>query len=337
MAVFTSAASSARVSLRQRLFDRVMRVAPEAEPVRLHWRRVYILPTRAGFGVAVLVLVMWITCVNYGLGLGYLFVFLLFQMIWAGMWGAWDALRRIEVHAGRNAPVFVGDVAALHWRLTGQPAQPPVHVRAGEEAVTVEFDDSGQGDCILRVPAMRRGWLRAGRMTVETRWPLGLWRAWSVLRPQAACLVYPQPEANAPPPPPHAGEGGARARDAARAGTEDFAGFRPYEPGHSPRHVAWKAVARGAPMLSKQFVDETRSQPWQLDWADTAALAETERRLSRLTAWVLRADSEGRPFSLTLPGASLARGQGAAHREQALTLLATYGLAEHTAGQGGAA
>ncbi len=306
--------------------------APQREPIALHWRRIYVLPTGAGVGVAVLLVVLWVLCVNYQLGLGYFFVFLLFQMGCAGLWSAWDALRRLHLHAGRNTPVFAGETAQLVWHLHGRPEQPPVRVRCASDAAqtTVHFDAGGRGEYRLSLPARRRGWLRCGLMRVETRWPLGLWRAWCVLQPAAACLVYPRPEDDAPPPPARAAAGGAAASVSAAAGTDDFAGLHRFEPGQSPRQIAWKAVARGAPLLSKRFLDEARRTPWHLDWDDTAALADAEQRLSRLTAWVLRADAEGRDFSLHLPGAVLPQGTGAAQREQALRLLATFGLDEET-------
>ena len=308
--------------------------APQREPIALHWRRIYVLPTGAGVGVAMLLVVLWVLCVNYQLGLGYFFVFLLFQMGCAGLWGAWDALRHLHLHAGRSAPVFAGETAQLVWHVQGRAAQPPVRVRtrSGAQAnCEVHFDVGGRGECRLHLPTTRRGWLRAGVLTVETRWPLGLWRAWSIVHPAAACLVYPRPENDAPPPPVRAAQGGVQAAASAAAGTDDFAGLRRFEPGQSPRQIAWKAVARGAPLLSKRFLDEARRAPWHLDWDDTAALRDVEQRLSRLTAWVLRADADGRDFSLHLPNAALAQGTGVAQREQALRLLATFGHDEEGA------
>jgi len=37
------------------------------------------------------------------------------------------------------------------------------------------------------------------------------------------------------------------------SGSEDFSGLRSHTPSDSPRHIAWKAVAREQPMLTKQF------------------------------------------------------------------------------------
>ena len=50
-------------------------------------------------------------------------------------------------------------------------------------------------------------------------------------------------------------------------GVDDFAGFRPYRPGDSPRHLFWKAVARDQALLVKQFGGDRADELW-LDWND---------------------------------------------------------------------
>ena len=37
---------------------------------------------------------------------------------------------------------------------------------------------------------------------------------------------------------------------------DDFAGVRAYVPGESQRHIDWRAVARGQPLMTKQFAAE---------------------------------------------------------------------------------
>src|SRR2546423_8000699 len=56
----------------------------------------------------------------------------------------------------------------------------------------------------------------------------------------------------------------------------------------SPRHVAWKAVARNEDMLTKQFTGEAAAELW-LDWARLPQF-NVEQRLSRLAGWVLEAE-----------------------------------------------
>ena len=48
-------------------------------------------------------------------------------------------------------------------------------------------------------------------------------------------------------------------------GQDDFAGLRKYQPGDSLRHVAWKAVARGQAVMTKQFSGLAAGELW-LDW-----------------------------------------------------------------------
>jgi uncharacterized protein (DUF58 family) len=130
---------------------------------------------------------------------------------------------------------------------------------------------------------------------LETRYPLGLFRAWSFVRPEARALVYPQPEASAlPPPSPETSAGSARL---IARGTDDFSGLRAYQFSDSPRHVAWKAVAKNDDMLTKQFSGQSSAELW-LDWTLLAPDADTERRLSRLAGWVLAAQRAGARYGL---------------------------------------
>src|SRR5207245_2611316 len=78
------------------------------------------------------------------------------------------------------------------------------HLVAGSQLV-VDVPAGGLAEVVLAVPAARRGWLPLGRVMLETRFPLGLFRAWSYIEPAARCLVYPEPERSASPPPAAAG------------------------------------------------------------------------------------------------------------------------------------
>lgn len=103
----------------------------------------------------------------------------------------------------------------------------------------------------LPVRAVRRGWLGLDKITVATRYPFGLLRAWSVVDTGAMCLIYPRPSGS-----PHLleqGEGGAADGIASGSGNEDFAGLRVYRPGDPIRHIHWKAAARTAEVPLKEF------------------------------------------------------------------------------------
>ena len=64
-------------------------------------------------------------------------------------------------------------------------------------------------------------------------------------------------------------------------GQADFAGLRHHQPADSPRHVAWKSVARGGPWRTKQFAGAGSQSVW-LDWQGLPTNLGLDARLSRL-------------------------------------------------------
>jgi uncharacterized protein (DUF58 family) len=150
-----------------------------------------------------------------------------------------------------------------------------------------------------------------------------LYYAWSYLDFGAHCLVYPRPApAGTPLPSAAAGAGSGTLQG---RGREDFSGLRQYAPGDSPRHIAWKAVARGEELLTKQFSGRADTELW-LDWRHLSAGLDTEQKLSRLARWVLDAHTAGLSYGLRIPGRTVDPAQGEAQRERCLEALALYGI-----------
>ncbi|MFP5406933.1 MAG: DUF58 domain-containing protein, partial [Gammaproteobacteria bacterium] len=175
----------------------------------------------------------------------------------------------------------------------------------------------------LRAP--RRGWQAVPRLTLQTRFPLGIWRAWTGWQPALRVLVYPRPEPPGAPPPArlaHAGQGQARG-----PGEEDLAALRPWQAGDSPRRIAWKSMARTASedFIVRQYEGGDLGD-LLLDWEQLPGDWDAERRLSRLARWVLDADALGARYALRLPGAAVATGAGVPHRLRCLETLATWGM-----------
>ncbi len=297
------------------------RLGDQGKAVRLGYRGIYILPTRAGVGFGVLVLVLWLGSVNYGNSLGYLLTFLLAGLGLIAILHTFRNLLGLTVAAGSPGPVFAGGVARFPVRLADTRGQDRVALAleggaGGERWTDVPAD--GEGEAVLEVIAPRRGWLRPGRFALATRFPAGLFRAWSWLDPDWRCLVYPRPEGGAVPEPAVPAVSERDGQDG--AGEGDFRGLRRYQSGDPPRHLAWRLYARGQDLHTKQFGERSPTRMW-LDWQMVAEM-EPEAAIARLTRWVLDAERAGRTYGLRLPGLEVAPGHGPRHRHRCLEALA---------------
>lgn len=313
-------------AMRERLRRWLFRVGgPEPAPIRLGQRRIFVLPTGFGLAVGITLLTMLLASINYGLSLGFALTFLIGSVAWLSIHHAFRNLLALSIAPGRSEAVFCGAPARFGLIVSnpGPRARLGLVLRPGADP-TDPFDippgASVTRDIVL--PTTRRGWQPLPRLTLETRHPLGLIRAWSLLQPDQRCLVYPAPERAAPPlphgddPSPGSG-GGGRGRD-------DFAGLRHHQPADSPRHVAWKHVARGGPWRTKTF-DGSGSQAVWLDWQHLPTGMSTDARLARLARWVLDADAAGLDYGLRLPGIEYAPARGPGHRHTCLAALALFG------------
>ena len=306
---------------------------PVAGPVRLTQSRVYVLPSQAGLLLGLTLLLMLLGCINYNLGLGYVLTFLLAGVALVSMLHTFRNLAQLELLPGRAEPVFAGDTAAFSALLHNPTrlARFSVGVAAADTVglsmaapLGTEWRDLPSGATVsaqVRLPAPQRGRLRLPRLRVFTTFPLGLFYTWSYVHLDMSCLVYPRAETGdvtLPPAEPGEAQGGDQTR-----GQDDFAGLRRYQPGDSPRHVAWKALARGQDVVTKQFTGIGAGDLW-LSWSQLPSEMRLEARLSRLTRWVLDAGRACQPFGLDIPGARIAVGAGLAHQEACLTALALF-------------
>lgn len=297
---------------------------PQTGEIVLVQRRIFILPTRAGLVYAFVLVLMLTGAINYNLSLGYILTFLLASLGITAMLHTFRNLAGLRVSAVRVAPVFAGQNARFGVNLhnptrsdrysvalvLGRGDPDIVDVPAGHSAVPT-----------IAVPAPRRGVLRPGRMTLYTRFPAGLYHAWSYVELDTCCIVYPQPAPAGLPFPPLR-ESGSEGSGVAR-GHEDFAGLRQYHAGDSPRHIAWKAAAREQGLLTKQFSGQAAAQLWlSLDLLPPDL--DIEEKLARLARWVLDAHAAGHAFGLELPQVRLPMGTGEAQRDSCLEALALY-------------
>lgn len=300
-------------------------------------QRVYILPSRQGLIYSILLVTLLLGAINYNNSMAYLFTFLLASLLMVCMLYTYRNLAGLIISTEPAKPVFAGEVAyfplVFDNRHAGEkpalelaPAQAGFLRRAAirPPLVTQMHIQADQlVRCQFPVKTRQRGLVSAGRITVSSRYPLGLFRAWSNIHNTRQCLVYPEPAGNLPlqetAVTSSLGEGGGK------AGADDFVGFRHYRPGDSVRNIAWKALAREQALLVKRFSGE-RGVRLILSWQQVVVLGQTEAKLSQLCKWILEAEAGGYYYGLEIPGTLIEPACGNTHRNACLEALARFGL-----------
>ena len=225
-------------------------------PVALERRRLYILPTRAGVAFGVLLLLMLVAGLNYANSLALFLTFLLAAFALVAMQQCHRNLLGVQVQSlCRRAAVRRQPRGAA--RLARQPgrhgAPRPRGGASTARRAWRRMRPRGARACLdVPLPAARRGLLRIERVRLSTAHPFGLFRVWTWVHAPLEMLVYPRPLGRLPmpvygelqsgrqraprPPAPTSGPGCARSATATRRAQVD-----------------WKAYAREAPLLVKEY------------------------------------------------------------------------------------
>lgn len=311
-------------NLRRRIDDWIEQRNPRTrEPILLHNKRVYILPTRFGYLYAVMLFVLMLAAINYQNSMAFVMTFLLTAIGIVSLWQTHKNLLGLSIELKTPQPVFQGEHLELFFKL-GNPLHatkfalgiqyllsPPVYAR-------VNPDDS----CLLQLtlPANQRGVYTPAGITIFTRYPTGLFHAWGVLRFDAPILIYPAPRYD------------LRLRQALMEGQsggqtvdtsdgDDFAGLREHRTGESLRHISWKAYAQGRGMLTKTFQSHASPAIW-INWDDMTA-DSIDGKLGQMTALIVQAEQDGRKYGMKLPNLIVEQETGPSHRAYCLQQLAT--------------
>lgn len=323
------------------------RVKRQSGPIAVPRHRVYILPTRFGYGFGAMTFIMLLGAMNYSNSMAFALTFLLAGIGLVCMHHTHGNLVNTSMRIGRSPPVFAGEIAHFevlvdnpaaspryslnlawpHYTVTDAPIGAdgkPVRGRRRRmiDASSDAADVPAQSSSAMRLtlPATQRGWLPARVFSLSTEFPLGLFNAWTWAELDMSCLVYPRPAPPGLPPPPSAGVGGLAQSN--RSGQDEFAGLRSYQRGDSFKAMHWKSLPKLRTPMVKQFAETLEHELW-LDWNVLSHL-DTEARLSQLTRWALDAESESRAYGLRIPGSVLPPARGETHQHAVLRALALY-------------
>lgn len=294
------------------------------DAVTLTQRTIYILPTRAGWMFGFTLCLLLVGAINYQLNLGYVLTFLLAGAAASALIVGHGILRGLQLSLSQPQPVFAGDALMLNIHLLNAHgrARPAVGValHATRQWTWSDVPAHGSAAAPIAFTAGQRGLHPIPLLIAETRYPLGIFRVWTLWQPRSRMLVYPRPEPQAPALPPGQPHPGSGVSTSSRAAGE-FDGIRAYRHGDPSKLIVWKKWAQSGQLVSRDTTQIHGRQLW-LDWTQTG-VAEHEARLSRLAAWVLAADAAQLEYGLRLPAREIAPARGDLHRQHCLRALAT--------------
>lgn len=332
------AASGVRSRLQQWFESRL----PMSDSVTLEQRNVYILPTGPGWMLGATLLVMLIASINYQLNLGYLLTFLLAGCALVGMHVCHRTLRGMAMNLIADRAHFAGATATFGIKLSNarksarhgiglsilNPHDADGHKSGHKNWVWADVPAQGSTTVQVAFSPARRGLQRLPTLTAETRFPLGTFRVWTVWRPAAEVLIYPSPEKTPPPLPAGEPRPAGTAATARLQSAGDTDGVRAYRRGDPMKLVVWKKAAKAGDQASTEggglIVRDTEYAQQHELWLDLngAGTGDLEHKLSRLCAWVLKADKLGLPYGLRLSGLSIQPANSEVHKRQCLEALA---------------
>jgi uncharacterized protein (DUF58 family) len=316
MSILTRIRNNLRARIRRRY-------GHDAEPLIIPNRRVYILPTRLGLMFCALLFLMFLGSMNYANNLALGLTFLLASLALIAMHHCHRNLVGLRVSSLPNDPVFAGNVAQLRLALSNESPITRFEFTVGKGQNTIAKHIDPQSHTVLSIPitTTKRGRVAIDEVAINTRFPFGLFRAWTYAYLPLSCIVYPKPSEQAPTPVDTQSPSGATNE---HLGDDDFAGLRRFQCGDSPRRIAWKQYAHGQAMQTKVFAALAGvSQDFDFD---SLANYDIETRLSILCRWIEDAHNAQQSFGLKLPGQVIEIHSGDAHCQRCLTALALFGL-----------
>lgn len=317
-----------RSALRKRIAAMIRkRQGEDTLPLTLTRRRLYILPTRTGIGFGLLLLLMLVAGLNYANSLALFLTFLLTGFTMVTMHHCHRNLLGAQLVGATAPPTFAQRDGMLSLTFENSSGSARFQIAAGVgdlPTIAADVPASGFGRVEIPVPAPQRGVVRVDRLHLVTMHPFGLFRAWTWVHAPIEMLVYPRAHGALPMPADFGNKSGVRSL--INAGADEWLGLRPFRDGDSPRQVDWKAYARDAPLLVKEY-SAAGAEIRIFDFATLGNLG-MEAQLEQLARWIVDAEANGERYGLKLPNRMIEPDHGPEHRHQCLAALAVVGLDE---------
>lgn len=299
-------------------------------------RNIYVLPTRSGGMLGATLLLLLVTSINFQLNLGYALTFLIAGAAFASVFTAFRTLHGLKLSIERIPPVFAGEDLLFSVDMENPDERTRYAVGIALHNYRWKRDKNNwiwsdvlavdRAKATLAISTIERGWHHVPELTIETQFPMGIFRTWSVWQPAAKALVYPALEKDAPLLStsisilPEMTDPGRVMVTQSRG--EEYDAIRPYRAGDPMKQIYWKKVLPSGDLLSRETTSSQSKDLWLS--LESTGLTHLEAQLSRLAAWVLQAHKANLTFGLNLGSQKISPAAGEAHQIACLEALALF-------------
>ncbi len=313
---------------------------PAVAETTLGLRTIFIIPTMTSIALLLTVMLLFLMGINFQNALIYGLSFWLLALLVVSIFFTYRNLTGLSIKAKQSTPCFAGEKAVFECQVScptdqnksaifiGWKDEDVAEVNLHQEGQAQQQGIKGQTSQNLRIKlshsTTQRGYFKPPRLSIFSRYPIGLIVSWSYAALEMQSIVFPAPLLQ------ESTEGGQSKDDQTEQGVEiangstDFSGIREYQPGDSAKHIHWGTYAKTGKVYTKSFVDYATDDLW-LDW-DALNLQGVETKLSHLCAKVLECHQQQLGYGLKIPGKTIQPDIGEVHKNICLTALALYGL-----------
>jgi uncharacterized protein (DUF58 family) len=332
---------------------------PAATQHHLNHHNIFIFPAKFGLLFLSLCLLLFVLGTNYQNNLMLLLCYFLLAIFLVNLLASYINFARIDLQIGKCPEVFVGDnlqiplwlnanndshnlatsstTGRLHFKYQTNQHTSTKNTKFQHDQQSTEVDaDALTNPIHLSQTCYQRGKLTLSRVTVQSFYPLGLYRCWTHLAFIHEITVFPKPipcEIQL-----HISDHHRAKKSGGivnvQAGHDDFSHLKAYQVGEPLNHVAWKQLAKGRGMVSKQFSSMSNHIGWlklSAEYKKKALSSSTmldkitlDKELGELCYQVIELSRTQRTFGLDLGAQCITPNSGAGHRLACLRALAYF-------------
>lgn len=154
---------------------------PPASEFTLNQRNLFIFPSRTGWIYLALTTAIFLLGSNYQNNLVMALAYLLLSLFIISIFHCHHNLRGLQIKVIPVAPAYTGQ--SVRFTLQLQSNRPRYDLELSAEGGIAEHQPELTATNQLGVAfvASHRGWLRPGRLRINSQWPMGLLNCWTLL------------------------------------------------------------------------------------------------------------------------------------------------------------